>query len=191
MIPRLLLLLTISMPHIVFFTCIRVKIQQFISYHLFSNHTTITHGVNRLPLPLVQRTRWSSLMGLLRPAKTDPTYQAWRRCNNMVVSWLTHFVSPSIRQSILWMDKSKEIWKDLKSNSFKEIYLVFQNYNLKHPLLSKEIYRLLSISQRSVLFGMNLTVFVQIWFVVALLNVFVVSSVLFIRGRSKTMLCSS
>jgi len=119
MIPKLLLLLTISMPRIVFFTCIPAKIQQFLSYHPFSNHTTITHGVNHLPLPLMQRTRWSSLMGLLRPTKTDPTYQAWRRCNNMVVSWLTHFVSPSIRQSILWMDKFEEIWKDLKSRFFQ------------------------------------------------------------------------
>jgi len=73
----------------------------------------------------------------------------------------------------------------------KEIYFIFQNYNLKHPLSSKEVYLLLSISQRFMLFGMNSIVFVQIWFVVALLNVFVVSLVLFIRGRSKTMLCSS
>ena len=50
-----------------------------------------------------------------KPEKTDPMYQAWKRCNNMVVSWLTHSVSPFIRQSILWMKKSEEIWKDLKS----------------------------------------------------------------------------
>ena len=53
------------------------------------------------------------------PDKIDPTYQAWRRCNNMVVSWLTHSVSPSIRQSILWMDKFEEIQKDLKSRFFQ------------------------------------------------------------------------
>ena len=33
----------------------------------------------------------------------------------MVVSWLVHSVSPSIRQSILWMDNARDIWKDLKS----------------------------------------------------------------------------
>ena len=27
------------------------------------------------------------------PEKTNPTYQAWKRYNNMVVSWLTHLVS--------------------------------------------------------------------------------------------------
>ncbi|XP_020222097.1 uncharacterized protein LOC109804677 [Cajanus cajan] len=49
------------------------------------------------------------------PLKTDPLYSAWRRCNNMVVSWLVHSVSPSIRQSILWMDQADDIWKDLKT----------------------------------------------------------------------------
>jgi len=53
------------------------------------------------------------------PAKTDPSHQAWKRCNNMVVSWLTHSVSPSIRQSILWMDKSEDIWRYLKSRFFQ------------------------------------------------------------------------
>ena len=49
------------------------------------------------------------------PLKTDRMYGAWCRCNNMVVSWIVHSVSISIRQSILWMDKVEEIWSDLKS----------------------------------------------------------------------------
>jgi len=24
------------------------------------------------------------------PAKINPTYQVWKRCNNMIISWLTH-----------------------------------------------------------------------------------------------------
>ncbi|KAG4932957.1 hypothetical protein JHK82_047262 [Glycine max] len=48
-------------------------------------------------------------------ASNHPLHAAWRRCNNMVVSWLVHSVSPSIRQSILWMDNARDIWKDLKS----------------------------------------------------------------------------
>nr|KYP72716.1 hypothetical protein KK1_005316 [Cajanus cajan] len=50
-----------------------------------------------------------------QPPKSDVTYPTWKRCNNMVVSWLVHSVSPPIRQSILWMDKADEIWNDLKS----------------------------------------------------------------------------
>ena len=32
-----------------------------------------------------------------------------------VVSWIVHSVSTSIQQSILWMDKAEEIWRDLNS----------------------------------------------------------------------------
>nr|KYP61297.1 hypothetical protein KK1_023728 [Cajanus cajan] len=38
----------------------------------------------------------------------------------MVVSWLVHSVSPSIRQSILWMDQADDIWKDLKTRYSQE-----------------------------------------------------------------------
>ncbi|KAG4970912.1 hypothetical protein JHK85_037333 [Glycine max] len=30
-----------------------------------------------------------------------PLHATWRRCNNMMVSWLVHLVSPSIKHSIL------------------------------------------------------------------------------------------
>nr|KYP36910.1 hypothetical protein KK1_041925 [Cajanus cajan] len=50
-----------------------------------------------------------------QPSPLDPMHASWRRCNNMVVSWLVHLVSMPIRHSILWMDKADEIWKDLKS----------------------------------------------------------------------------
>ena len=53
------------------------------------------------------------------PSKKDPTYHAWKRGNNMVVSWIVHSVSSSIRQSILWMDRAEEIWNDLKSRYFQ------------------------------------------------------------------------
>ena len=35
------------------------------------------------------------------PSQDNPNFPAWTRCNNMVVSWLVHFVSPPIRQSII------------------------------------------------------------------------------------------
>jgi len=50
-----------------------------------------------------------------RYAPDHVLHMAWKRCNNMVVSWLVHSVTPSIRQSILWMDDARDIWKDLKS----------------------------------------------------------------------------
>ena len=42
--------------------------------------------------------------GALEPLKADRTYGGWRRCNNMVVSWIIHSVSMTIRQSIFFKD---------------------------------------------------------------------------------------
>jgi len=55
----------------------------------------------------------------------------------MVVSWLTHSVSPSIRQSILWMDKSEEIWKDLKSRFFQGNLLCISELQLEASSLKQ------------------------------------------------------
>ncbi|WVZ10561.1 hypothetical protein V8G54_015091 [Vigna mungo] len=55
----------------------------------------------------------------IQPKMEDNTYDAWKRCNNMVVSWLVHFVSPYIRHNILWMDSAQAIWEDLKSRLFQ------------------------------------------------------------------------
>ncbi|XP_014506158.1 uncharacterized protein LOC106765902 [Vigna radiata var. radiata] len=48
------------------------------------------------------------------PPITDPLYEAWRKSNCMVMSWLTCSMTPSIKQSVMWMDTTSEIWRDLK-----------------------------------------------------------------------------
>lgn len=40
------------------------------------------------------------------PSKDDPLYTAWVHCNTLVLSWLHHSVSPSIAQSIIWIDQA-------------------------------------------------------------------------------------
>ncbi|WVZ20696.1 hypothetical protein V8G54_008018 [Vigna mungo] len=50
------------------------------------------------------------------PPITDPLYEAWRRSNRMVMSWLTRSMTPSIKQSVMWMDTASEIWCDLKDH---------------------------------------------------------------------------
>ncbi|KAF1898802.1 hypothetical protein Lal_00035561 [Lupinus albus] len=48
------------------------------------------------------------------PSKTDPLYQAWERANNIVTSWISRPVSPSIAQSILWIDEAYGVWDELR-----------------------------------------------------------------------------
>jgi len=43
---------------------------------------------------------------LPQPISNRRLYAAWKRANNMVVSWLVHSIATSIRQSILWMDNA-------------------------------------------------------------------------------------
>ncbi|XP_019432863.1 PREDICTED: uncharacterized protein LOC109339801 [Lupinus angustifolius] len=47
------------------------------------------------------------------PPRSDPIYPAWKRANNIVISWITRSVSPSISQSILWIDNAHEVWEEL------------------------------------------------------------------------------
>ncbi|WVZ09203.1 hypothetical protein V8G54_013733 [Vigna mungo] len=56
-----------------------------------------------------------TLESTIQPSKTDAYFSAWFRCNSMVVSWLLHSVSPSIRESIIWMVLAIDIWNDLKN----------------------------------------------------------------------------
>ncbi|XP_014522577.1 uncharacterized protein LOC106779060, partial [Vigna radiata var. radiata] len=74
---------------------------------------------------------------LSKPSTTDDLYPAWKRCNNMVVSWLVHSISPSIRQSILWMNQADDIWKDLKSRySQGDLLRIAESINKTRPDLS-------------------------------------------------------
>ncbi|XP_019420691.1 PREDICTED: uncharacterized protein LOC109330875 [Lupinus angustifolius] len=51
---------------------------------------------------------------IIKPPLLDPLHTAWKRCNNLVVSWISHSIEPSIVQSVLWMESAQEIWDDLK-----------------------------------------------------------------------------
>ncbi|XP_020205819.1 uncharacterized protein LOC109790981 [Cajanus cajan] len=47
------------------------------------------------------------------PDSKDPLHEAWRRCNKMVMLWLTCSMTSDIKQYVMWMDTAAEIWKDL------------------------------------------------------------------------------
>lgn len=51
---------------------------------------------------------------LLQPMMNSSLFRAWK-CNNMVASWLAHSILIFVRKSILRMDKTIDIWKDLKA----------------------------------------------------------------------------
>ncbi|KAF5477723.1 hypothetical protein F2P56_004340 [Juglans regia] len=52
---------------------------------------------------------------LKKPANTsDPKVSAWKRCNDMVLSWLLNSVTKNIASSIPCIDVAADVWKDLQ-----------------------------------------------------------------------------
>ena len=44
----------------------------------------------------------------------DPSFREWNRCNILIHSWILNSISPSISQSIVFMENVMDAWKDLK-----------------------------------------------------------------------------
>lgn len=55
---------------------------------------------------------------LLRPPDEDRDSIAWDRCNTMIMPWLNNSVESEISQSILWMETTSGIWKELKDRFY-------------------------------------------------------------------------
>ena len=58
------------------------------------------------------------------PSHSDSQYEAWERCNVMMISWITRSLTAQIAQSTMYIDSAKELWEDLrerfaKSNHFR------------------------------------------------------------------------
>ncbi|XP_057950971.1 uncharacterized protein LOC131145804 [Malania oleifera] len=102
----------------------------------FSNPYRLDHGDNP-SLPLVpdlltadNYTTWSRAMcralraknklGVIngtfsRPSSTsDPLFDAWEQCNDLVVSWLHNSINPSLKSSIALVDDAAQVWKELQ-----------------------------------------------------------------------------
>ncbi|KAF7126391.1 hypothetical protein RHSIM_Rhsim11G0081200 [Rhododendron simsii] len=48
------------------------------------------------------------------PPKTDPTHDPWRRCDDMVSSWLMNALSKELAGSAIYADTAREHWVDLQ-----------------------------------------------------------------------------
>uniref|UniRef100_A0A803PC10 Retrotransposon Copia-like N-terminal domain-containing protein n=1 Tax=Cannabis sativa TaxID=3483 RepID=A0A803PC10_CANSA len=49
------------------------------------------------------------------PPEPDPLHNHWNRCNQMVMSWILHSVTPEIKSSIMFLDTAAEMWTELHS----------------------------------------------------------------------------
>lgn len=52
---------------------------------------------------------------LPKPANSfSPLFEAWERCNDLMVSWLQNFVSASVKTSLALVDDSRTLWLELQ-----------------------------------------------------------------------------
>ncbi|XP_017441022.1 uncharacterized protein LOC108346453 [Vigna angularis] len=54
-----------------------------------------------------------------KPQKNDILYDAWERCNMMILSWITKTLSPQIAESVIYVEEAKELWDELKERFSK------------------------------------------------------------------------
>ncbi|XP_073219912.1 uncharacterized protein [Cicer arietinum] len=80
---------------------------------------------------------------LPQPLPTNPDFEVWERCNNMVISWITRPLSPHISQSTICVDSASELWVDLhdrftQGNHFRFFDLLRDLHSIKQgePSLS-------------------------------------------------------
>ncbi|XP_017416433.1 uncharacterized protein LOC108327215 [Vigna angularis] len=57
-----------------------------------------------------------------KPQKTDALFDAWERCNVMILSWITKTLSPQIAESVIYVEEAKELWDELKERFSKGDY---------------------------------------------------------------------
>ncbi|MDV3201200.1 MAG: hypothetical protein Q8877_03350, partial [Sweet potato little leaf phytoplasma] len=72
---------------------------------------------------LLSKNKFKFVDGSLpMPSPEDELYDAWERCNVMVISWITRSVSEQIAQSTIYIDSAQELWHDLKDRFSKGDY---------------------------------------------------------------------
>lgn len=74
-------------------------------------HTWHTSFLIQLSL----RNKLGFIYGTLKqPSLDDPDLRLWLKCNTLILSWMMHFVSHEIKNTILFVETAKEAWEILK-----------------------------------------------------------------------------
>ena len=72
-----------------------------------------------------------------RPDASSPLLPYWKRCNDMVLSWLLNSLHKNIRDSVIFCETASEMWKELEERygqsnkarlfqAHKEVYCISQ-----------------------------------------------------------------
>ncbi|XP_021762911.1 uncharacterized protein LOC110727641 [Chenopodium quinoa] len=85
-------------------------------------------------LALLMKNKMSFIDGSLQnPGEAYPMYNAWSRCNNMIISYILRSLDNTLAKSVIFFSTTYEIWKDLEDKysviSGPKIYSLQQTLN--------------------------------------------------------------
>eukprot|EP00257_Ricinus_communis_P019374 XP_015578349.1 uncharacterized protein LOC107261721 [Ricinus communis] len=67
-----------------------------------------------MKMSLISKNKFRFVNGSIKvPREEDPSYNAWLKCNNRVLSWLQRSLNTEIKQSVMWLDYAYDLWADL------------------------------------------------------------------------------
>ena len=74
------------------------------------NDTNYPSWSRNMQHALLSKNKLKFVNGSIKtPLPNDPIYEAWERCNVMVLSWIMRVLSPDIAESVLYIDSTKEL----------------------------------------------------------------------------------
>lgn len=119
----------------------------------FLNDTNYYNWSKDMRRALSSKKKLKFINGALpQPVETDPLFEAWETCNNIVVSWIHRSLFAQISKSTVSIDNTRELWMDLQERFTKGNY--FRMSNLLQDLHS------ISLMPRSS--GMSWSTFAQL-----------------------------
>ncbi|XP_019192722.1 PREDICTED: uncharacterized protein LOC109187017 [Ipomoea nil] len=88
-----------------------------------------------MKIALEVKNKFGLVDGLIPcPSHLDARYTVWRRCNNIVCSWILKSLNSTIAESVLYCEKAQDIW-----NKLKERYLQTDPHKIAE--IQNEIFR--------------------------------------------------
>nr|KYP56665.1 hypothetical protein KK1_002909 [Cajanus cajan] len=75
-----------------------------------------------ITISLNAKSKFGFVDGTLKApsAETKPEdYATWKKCNDMVFSWIFNSLTPNIADNIIFYDTAHEVWEDLQNFFFK------------------------------------------------------------------------